>query len=111
MGIKSKIAAAVEVVFAKLDELAIEATLVNTTTDSFNFSAGEAVTTTDSITVKVIPIEVKREADKTFYQKVLIRRYQLDDSLYDTIIINEREYRFECIDSYEGVVVVELRGE
>jgi hypothetical protein len=111
MSLSTTIEAAVETVFKQLDNLAVEVTLVNSSSNAFNFALGEPVVQETTVNTKALVLETKLETGKSFYQKLLLRKAIFETSLYDSIIVNSVTYRVKCIEVYEGAVILEVQGE
>jgi len=111
MDLKTTISRAVDTVFTKLDSLAVTASLHNQTSSSFNFATGALTTVDTTTTIKIIPFETKLGADQNLIYRVLARRSDVADGLYNTITTPDGVFRMQVVETYEALVVIEMRSE
>jgi len=99
MSLRNKISKAVDAVFVKIGDLAVDATFTNKTVTDFNFSSGEVVSATATLVKKVVVEEkINRSQEQPTVVTTLMTKSTGEDfSVYTTVTVNSVVYNIISI--------------
>lgn len=108
---RATIVSAVDSAFSAFSGLIQDATLEAETVTGFDWSTNDVTSTVSNSSIEVIPYEVVYDGDGPAIYRYVAKSEGFPEHNYTTLVIGTARYRIDTMERYEGLVVLELRGE
>lgn len=109
MSVTQAVNSAVDTIFATLTDLVKTGLLQGESVEGFNFQTGSLQSTAASKSIRFIEIKNNLLEDGTIEKSFLFKTKEFDPSLYSTLVFEDKTYRFELIEIFEGATIVKVK--